>query len=240
MKSRIIGVILVLSILLLCCTGCSDVVVSMPYSTAEYIEMNWPVEELVAHFKELGFSRIKLDNYETFDENEARITCVNIEDFFSDSLFTDYKKFEKGEDYSTLLEIHISAYSLVPTLTVDNCSDFAEIVTMDSDSPEKAERIAAFMKEHNGEYLEFDGTITYWYDGLFWISVSMSVAVEDSDEMNFSWSTRHFSDLCLEGYDINMYHEGLITEGMKVHIITKIEYTDEGWTLKNNSVQIIE
>jgi hypothetical protein len=204
------------------------------------MEMNWPVEELVAHFEELGFSKIKVDNHETFDENEVRITRVNIEDAFSTTLYTDYKKFEKGEKYSTLLEVYITAYSLVPTLTVDNCSDFAEIVTMDSESPDKAERIAAFMEEHDAEYLEFDGTITSWNDEFFWISVSMSVAIEDSEETNFSWSTRYFSDLCLEGYDFNTYHEGLISEGMKVHIITKIEYTDEGWTLQNNSVQIIE
>jgi hypothetical protein len=125
-------------------------------------------------------------------------------------------------------------------LTVDNCADFADIIAMDSESPDKPERIATFMKEHDGEYLEFDGTITYWSDWAYWSSVSLSVAVEDSEQMSFSWSTVNFSDLCLEGYDFDTYREGSIYEGMNVHIITKIEYTDDGWTLTNNSVQIIE
>ena len=213
----------------------------MPYSSTEYKEMNWSVEELIAHFEELGFSDIKTDVWETFDENQARICRVAIEDTSADSWFTEYKDFEKGEEYGTYLEVYISAYTLIPTLTVDNCDEFAELVNLNSDSPEKAERLSSFMQTHDGNYLEFDGTITSWYDEFFWTSVSVTVAVEDSDQMSFSWGTISLSELGMSGdYHYNKYHAGLITEGMKVHVLAQIDYTEDGWALEIDSMQIIE
>ena len=47
-------------------------------------------------------------------------------------------------------------------------------------SSEKHEAISAFMSSHNGEYIEFEGTIADLFDDYFWIGVDFSVSVEDS------------------------------------------------------------
>lgn len=215
--------------------------VSMPYSTQEYREMGWSVEELVNHFEELGFSEIKLDLIETFDETRAGNYLVNIEDTSANSWFTEYRKFEKGEVIRPSLKICISGYKVVPTLTVDNCDDFANLVNMDSDSSERSELIASFMQAHNGEYIEFDGLIIEWYDEWFWNSVSLTIAVEGSEQTNFSWDTISLSDLGMTGnYHYNEYRVGLISEGMKTHVIAKIDWADNTWSLKIDSIEIIE
>lgn len=241
MKIRNIAFVLVFFLLLFVCTGCATGV-SMPYSSNEYKELDWSVEELVAHFEELGFSDIKTDVWETFDENQARICRVAIEDTSADSWFTEYKDFDKDEEFGTHLEIYISAYTLVPTLTVDNCAEFAELVTMDSENPEKPESLASFMQTHDGDYLEFDGIITDWYDELWFAGgVSFTISVEGSDQMSFSWETMGLIDLDMTGeYHYNNYNTGLITEGMKVHVLAKIDYVEGSWSLEIDSMQIID
>ena len=238
MKIRSIALILILSTLLFVCAGC-DAGVTIPYSSDEYENGEWTVEELVEHFKELGFTDIEIEEKTTFDESEVKIQVVVADD--SDSWFPAYRDFEKGETISTIRKIIIRATSLNPVLTVENSPEFADLVKMDSESPEKAERLSSFMQTHDGDYLEFDGTITSWYDEFFWTSVSITVAVEDSDQMSFSWGTISLSELGMTGeYHYNKYHAGLITEGMKVHILAQIDYTEDGWALKIDSMQIIE
>lgn len=226
------------------CTSCTTEV-AMPYSSEEYLEMNWPVDELISHFEELGFSDFETYITETFDEDEARIRRVAIEDTSSSSADGDleHKEFEKNEKFGTYLEVLISGYRLIPTLTVDNCDELAELVQMDGESLEKGEKITAFMRKHGGEYLEFEGTITYWNDELFFASgVYLTVAVEDSPHTNFSWNSIGISELEIVGdpdYE-NGYISGMIEEGDKVHMYTKINNNAEGWKLEIISTEIIE
>lgn len=215
--------------------------VSMPYSTMEYRELGWSVEELVSHFEELGFSEIKIDLIETFDETRIGNYTVNIEDSSANSWIVQYNGFEKGDVFRTHLEIVISGYTLVPTLTVENCAEFTELVNMDNGYSEKPERLASFMQAHHGEYIEFDGIIIDWYDEWFWNSVSLTVAVEGSEQTSFSWNTISLSELGMTGdYHYNKYRVGLIGEGMKAHVIAKIHYADNMWSLEIDSMEIIK
>ena len=122
-----------------------------------------------------------------------------------------------------------------------NNTEFAMFVENGVDSLENWEDWMLFLEAHEGEFLEFDGTITDWYDDLFWISISFSIAMEDSEFMSFSKSTVEFSDLELVGdYSFESYHVGLITEGMRVHVVTEITQTEDGWELELCSMQILE
>ena len=101
----------------------------------------------------------------------------------------------------------------------------------------------SFVNEHNGDALEFDGTITSWYDEFFYISgVSCTVAVENSENMSFYWKVDSLDDLGLSGeYSHNQYSVGEITEGMRVHILAVINYSeDSGLDLQIESMQILE
>lgn len=238
MKTRIIALFFVFSILLFICAGC-DAGATIPHSSDEYENGEWSVEELVEHFEDLGFTDIKIEEKTTFDESEVKIQVLVADD--SDSWFPSYRDFEKGETISTMRKIIIRATSLIPVLTVDNNSDFAKLVNMDQASPEKPDLLSSFMQAHDGDYLEFNGTITNWSDEFFWTSVSLTVAVEDSNQMSFSWGAISLSELDMTGaYDYNNYYAGLIKEGMKVHIIAKIDYAKDGWALEINSMDVIE
>ena len=148
----------------------------------------------------------------------------------------------KGEeiDSSRRISIEVSFESVLP-LTIENCSEFAEFVESGIDSSESRTAWTSFLETHEGELLEFDGTITDWYDDFFWSSISFSISIEDSEQMSFSKSTIDLIELGMTGeYHYNNYHAGLITEGMRVHVITKIKKAEDGWGLEIVSMQIIE
>ena len=220
MRLREVLIFVVVIMLLLVLSGCGASGVSMPYSSEEYEQMNWSLDAMIAHFEEIGFSEIKTDIWETYDENDVKICRVAIEDTSSDSWSTEYRDFEKGEKLSTHLKLYISAYTLVPLLSVDNCPEFAVFVNNGMESPESTEEWIEFLKVHKGEALEFDGTITSWSDEFWYISgVRCTIAVEDSEYFDYSWEADSVDDLGLTGkYSHEYYHEGLITEGMNVHV----------------------
>ena len=123
---------------------------------------------------------------------------------------------------------------------MDNCSDFADFAKMENSSSQKSELVNSFMNSHNGEYIEFTGTITDWYDQMHWVGVSFTVSVDGSNQTNFSWDTTDLIDLKLEGdYHYSKYTTGLITEGMKVHIIAKIVSIENEWNLEISEMEII-
>lgn len=241
MKKRILFH-LICSFTLFLFVGCDTSGVSMPYGSEEYENGDWTVEELIEHFEELGFSDIEtINTLEYFGDEEIGIYNVTIEDTSSDSLFTEYRSFEKGEELGTWLKLKIETYTAIPTLTIDNCSEFSELTKMKNSSSEQGELISAFMNSHNGEYLEFDGIITDWYDEMFWTSVSFTISFEESEQLSFTWSTIDFSDLNLEGeYEYSKYKVGLISENMKVHMITRIVSSEDGWNLEIDSMQVVE
>ncbi len=213
----------------------------MPYSCDEYENGEWTVDELVEHFEKLGFTNIKVANVmESFGEAEVAIWNLTIEDTSSDSWFTEYRTFDKGEEFDSWLEIKIETHTFIPTLTVDNCTDLAELVQTKG-SLVNLEDKKSFMESHKNEYIEFEGTITDWYDELHWVGVSFTVSVEDSEYLSFSWETTSLSDLKMEGdYHYSNYKTGLISEGMRVHMIARIVFADNEWQLEINTMNIIE
>ncbi len=237
MKSRLISYLFSFFSILIICTGCDTAGISMPYDSAEYENGNWTVDSVVSHFEELGFSDIEVINVlESFGKEKIGIYNITIEDPSSNSLFTVYRSFNKGEELDAWLDIRIETYTVIPTLTTDNCSDFAELTQTGDLS---AQQVASFMYSHNGEHLEFDGTITDWYDEAFWEGVSFTIAVENSNQMSLSWSTIDYKNLGLAGdYDFANYSTGLISEGMPVHIIAKIVSSENKWSLDIESMQI--
>lgn len=232
--------LLICSFLLFLFVGCDTAAVSMPYGSEEYENGDWTVEELINHFEELGFSDINVTNeLEIFGNDEIGIYNVLIEDTSSDSLFTEYRTIEKGEEVGNWLKVKIETYTSVPLLTKDNSAEFAELIKMDA--PILNETLMSFMDSHNGEYLEFDGTITDWYDDVFWVGVSFTITVENSECLEFSWSTMDLSDLDLGGeYEYSKYKAGAISERMQVHMITKIVTSENEWHLEIESMQIVE
>ena len=240
MKTRSIVLALVLSLVLCLCSGC-NIAATMPYSSDEYENGEWSVEELVEHFEGLGFTDIDVEEYTTFNEGEEKIQVVVAED--SSSWFPSYRDFEKGETVDTLRNIIIRETRLIPILTTENCLEFAEYVKNGKDSPDNTLTWLSFIEEHNGEALEFDGTITSWYDEFFYISgVKCTVAVENSEHMSFYWAVDSLDDLGLSGeYSHNEYSLGEITEGMQVHILAVINYSeDNGLNLEIESMQVIK
>lgn len=220
-------------------TSCNVDVITMPYDSSEYKNGEWTLESLVEHFETLGFTDIDVTNVkDSFGEAKVEIYNVNIEDSSSDSWFTEYKAFKKGEEFGSWLKIKIETHTFTPTLTVDNCSDLANIIQSDTSN---TDAINSFMNAHNGEYIEFCGTITDWNDKWFWVGVDLTVAVEDSKSLSFVWDTIDLIDLKLEGdYHYNKYKTGLISEGMKVHMIVKVDSEDNKWKLEIYTMEILK
>lgn len=232
--------------MIICCillVGCSsedDVEVpkiAMPYGSREYISgewtnEEWSVEDLVKQFEGLGFTEIEIIG------NTTKVISVTVEG--EDGLFDS---FYKGEEVEISRKIHIfTAFEATPPLTVSNCPEFAEFVENGIESSKNSQAWVAFLKSHSGELLVFDGTITDWYDEAFWIGVSFTIAIEDSPNMSFSKDTMSLSELGMTGeYDYNNYYAGLIKEGVRVHVVTEITKTDDGWwDLELDSIQVIE
>lgn len=233
MKKNIIFV-LVVCLTLLC--GCSVDVITMPYGSEEYEDGDWTPDTLAEHFEELGFSNLEIVYLDyMFGTEDSAIYSVLIEDTSSKSLFTEYKAFDKGDEYGTWLKIRIEAPT--PTLTIENCDLLEDLVKMNEPSSEN-EHIQTFMEAHDGEYIEFDGTIINWYDEYFWVGVDLSVSVEDSEGLIFSWDTIDLIELKLEDeYHHTEYSRGKITDGMRVHMVVQVESSDKlQYTIKQMEI----
>ena len=232
--------IIIIAISFLACSFEPVEKIVMPYSCDEYENGEWTVDELVEHFEGLGFSDINVTNVmESFGEANVLIQNLTIEDPSSDAWYNRYRAFEKGEEFWSGRKIKIETHTYIPTLTVENCSDFAELIEMDEFSG-KIEAVQSFMESHKNEYIEFEGTITDWYDEMHWVGVSFTVSAENSDYINFSWETTDLIDLKLEDdYHYTKYKTGLISAGMKVHMIAQIVYVDEEWHLEINVMEIL-
>lgn len=224
-------------------TGCTSLTVTMPYGSDEYVSGNWTVDEIVTHFEDLGFTDIETSIFSTYDKDQARICRVAIDDDIS-SWSPEYVDFKKGDEISTMHKILISAMVFVPTLTIEDCAEFAEIAQMGQDSPERQEALNSFMREHDGEFIELVGTISSW-DDEYWYSAggSFSVLVDGSNHLLFSWRYEYMHNLKLTGeYHYTKYTTGLITAGMRTHIIAKIDYSTskDNWHLEIDKMEIID
>ena len=230
MKNIIISLLLPISLLLIVLSGCESPTstISIPYSSEEYVNGEWEFDDLVKHFEELGFTVEVLGD-------TTIIEGVYIQ---NDDLL--YESFEKGAEIDASRKIGIYT-EISPTLSVDNCSELAEFVEIGIESAENKEKWESFLESHCGQQFEFDGTITDWYDDYFWVAVDFTISIEDSEKFHFSKSNVDLMDLGMTGeYHYNKYHSGLISEGMRVHVLTDISQTENGWELELDYMQIIE
>ncbi len=235
--------ILVLPIIFLC-VSCSDEEVdelfdtkaTMPFGTDEYKAGEWTEETILTHLKELGFEDIEITNVvEVYGGNdEWKIHDIQIEDPDSMSFFTEYRTFDKGEKFDKTSNIIVETYISHATINVDNNEALRDLVNnaeFTTDSPEVLE----FFKAHSGEYIEFDGVITYCYDYLFYVNFDLDfdVQVENSTWFEYSWDDIEidYLDDCGWGIDHNMYYSGCLSKGDKVHMVCKIYGSEEEWSL---------
>lgn len=130
--------------------------IAMPQGSSDYLGSEWTAETLTEHFQELGFNNIHTVPCEPDDDDhKTSIMELSIEK----GLFSS-GQWEGGERFSPDTEISIY-YNESPLLTVDNCSDFTEIL-----SGEDAD-YASFANEYDGRYVEFDAYVVshITYDG---------------------------------------------------------------------------
>lgn len=222
MKYRFAAVLLIVLVLSLsACTFDVPSEIIMPYSNREYADGDWELDELISHFRELGFDEFEIRETPTFDESEAGVSWVGKEasPSESDSWLTEYIKFEKGEAINPIYKICIEYYSLVPTLTVENCPEFAELFMMDMGASERADMLSAFTTEHAGKYMEFDATISDLYTDATGTDFFITFSAGVQDNLGFSKSGVFLSDL---GMTRDYYEEHNIEIGTSVHIIAKI------------------
>lgn len=230
---RCMGIMLAI-ICLFTCTACSGNDATMPYGSDEYENGEWSVEELVSHLEELGFDDIDVQKSESRYVSEISLQ-VRVEDTDSDSWFTEYTDFEKGEPLRTWREVQIIVTTPIPVLTVDNTPDLADTLKKRSGSSEENDAWRAFMKEHNGEYIEFDGIITDWYDEFWFASgISFTVLFEEYDNISFSWRGLLTNEL---GFN-NDYLAGCVAEGVTAHVVLRILYTEDECKYELESIQL--
>ena len=230
---RCMGLLLVI-ICLFACAACGGNDATMPYGSDEYENGEWSVEELVSHLEELGFDDIDVEESESRHVSEISLE-VRVEDTESDSWFTEYKDFEKGEPARTWRKVRISVTAPIPVLTTENCPDLVDFLRKRYGSSEDIEVWQSFMEEHSGEYIEFDGTITDWYDELWFASgITFTVSFEDNDDITFSWSGMTTSEF---GF-ANDYSTGCVQEGIPAHVVIRIGYAEEDYWYGLESIQL--
>ena len=59
MKFKVVALLMLVSLMITLCAGCTSDV-SMPYSSQDYMNGEWTIQELEKHFKELGFTEIEV------------------------------------------------------------------------------------------------------------------------------------------------------------------------------------
>ncbi len=198
-------------------------ITTMPYNSNDYENGDWSLEEVVSHLEELGFEDIEVVKSESRYVSEENLQVL-VEDFSSDSWFTEYKDFEQGEPLHTWRKVKIEVTIPIPVLTEENSPELVSNLAMRYGSDGDVALWESFMKEHNGEYIEFDGVVTDVYDEFWFASgISLSISFEEYEDIDFGWSGIEPNDI---GYD-NDFSSGCLSEGTPAHCIVKIVYTDE-------------
>lgn len=218
------------------CVGCSSSEEPpMPYSSSDYENGEWTLEEVISNLEELGFENIEIEEYESQYVSEESFD-VKVEDFSSDSWLTEYKDFEQGEPLYSWRDVKIEVTIPIPVLTVENTPELADNLAKRFGTDKDVDAWKSFMKEHNGEYIEFNGIITDWYDELWYASgISFEVSFENYEDITFSWSSISTNEL---GFN-NDYSTGCVTEGTSAYITAKIVYTSDECCYELDSIKLI-
>ena len=217
-------------------TSCLDNGAVMPYSTEEYKSKEWTEESLVQHLEELGVENIEINNVlEEYGKEEWKIHNIKIEDPDSNSWFSSYRVFDKGEKFDKDSKIIVETYVSHATISIDNSEIFRKLVTSDDISIDASE-VSAFFESNNGNYIEFNGLITYCYDSYFYVNCDLNfdVKIENSSWFEYSWDDIKISKLHECGWHINYnnYSVGTLGKGDNVHMVCQIISFGDSWTLE--------
>lgn len=196
----------------------------MPYSSEEYCTMDWTLESIEEHFRELGFDSFEENPVEPGDDDYDR----NIYELYVKSfIFTD--PWEAGDQLDPDDTIVIY-YNESPTLTVDSCPDLARMV-------ECADDYLGFAEEYDGRYVSFDACVSYQLT-TFTNDYIIMVSGENYEEnQSHDWtiyigdrtwdnavqgSTPVGTTVHVEGridLDFSEYYDQLYVEGLKLYPI---------------------
>ena len=189
--------------------------ITMPYSSVEYENEEWTAETLIKHFKELGFHNIETTSTPSyFGDYTNEIISVEIETE-SDSIFTEYASFDKGDVVNSIDKIRIEYYYTPEALTVDNCPELAEILYGNTNG-EKMDYMT-FANKYDGKYVRFDACIcTYLWE------ISTVINVVGGDDLSSDGYIIHIGDRTW-GNKIDKSVE----EGQRVRVYGKI---DASWS----------
>ena len=144
----------------------------MPYSSQAYCEMDWTLESLESHFRELGFHDFEEHPVEPDDDDYNR----NIYELYHKSLLFD-NSWEAGAQLDSD-ETIIVFYNEQPTWTLESCPDLASALAGTSDYLEFAEK-------YDGQYVSFDAYVSYQLttatlDDIIYVARDYSSAQADS------------------------------------------------------------
>lgn len=136
-------ILLLLLVVVLSLTSCDETEIHVPYSDYEYKTDGWEANDLVEHFKDLGFEDIEVikesDPY--YRHQVAKVSIGGDTDLYPKKTFFSSQK------------VKIYYYEESSTLTVENCPDLLNLLT--------AQEIdyMSFAKKYDGKYIEFDAYI---------------------------------------------------------------------------------
>lgn len=196
----------------------------MPYSSEEYCTMDWTLESIEEHFRELGFDSFEENPVEPGDDDYNR----NIYELYVKSfIFSDPWKAGDQLDPDDTIVIY---YNESPTLTVDSCPDLARMV-------ECADDYLDFAEEYDGRYVSFDAYVSYQLT-TFTNDYIIMVSGENYEEnQSHDWtiyigdrtwdnavqgSTPVGTRVHVEGridLDFSEYYDQLYVEGLKLYPI---------------------
>lgn len=197
--------------------------VLVPYSSDEYGNGDWTADELVQHFEELGFYDIKIE--ETASRHVDKETVdVKVEEY-GDGLFSYYRGFEKNEVISKGRIIKLIVTKPIPVMTVENCPELVGMLQMRNGSEGDIAVWNSFLADHVGEFIEFDGTVTSWYDEMWWVSISFTVCFEEYEDITFSFKVDSTKEI---GFADNYFY-GCVEKGAAAHLVLEIVKDSDGY-----------
>ena len=234
-RRKYIGLVASLIVIMLTCIGCSGKDAVMPYGSSDYENGEWTVDALVTHLEELGFDNIDIEEDKSRYVREVSLN-VRVEDTESDSWFTEYTDFIKGEPVKSWRDVKIEVTHPIPVMTIENTPELVDILPLRSGTEEDFEEWKSFMEEHNGEYIEFNGTVLDVYDEFWYISgISLDISFEGYENIDFGWSGIEPNDI---GYD-NDYSLGCLPKGTPAYCVVKIVYSEAEGFYELDSLDII-
>lgn len=124
--------------------------ITMTQGASEYLGANWTIDSITEHFKKKGFTNIHTIPCEPNDDNYES----NIFELYIETGLFSTDPWETGDKFEPDAEISIY-YNKSPLLTIENCDDLATVLTSQDIS------YSTFAEKYDGQYVKFDGYVTY-------------------------------------------------------------------------------